>query len=182
MDKQRTLRHPPPSKVAHLHNSFAHVPSYQYSQLSFKTFSDEEIKTQAGKASLPGVQESHNGRKRAGDFGSGDHDVRHQAGHSQAREATGQRSRITARPNDRKRNSTDEVEANEERTPLQSSLNRSKPRGHATIRRATTGTKQKSSKAGDATSSQVRWINSFICQVLMCSNRGTIRRVVVIKR
>lgn len=62
MDTQRMLRFPPDSESADIDNPFARLPLYQFSQLSFKSFSEEEIKNQAGRGSLPSV-----GLKRAAD-------------------------------------------------------------------------------------------------------------------
>lgn len=47
------IRYPPPPELLHLHNPFAKLPAYQYSQKTFKSFSEEEIKGQAGKDNLP---------------------------------------------------------------------------------------------------------------------------------
>ena len=52
MKKQLLLRCPPNEGTSHLHNPFAEIPPYQYTQSTFKLFSDEEIKDQAGKESL----------------------------------------------------------------------------------------------------------------------------------
>lgn len=49
------LRFPPDAARAHLPNPFAKLPPYRYSQLAFKTFSEEEIKNQAGQEALPSV-------------------------------------------------------------------------------------------------------------------------------
>ena len=37
-------------------NPFARLPPYQYSQLTFKSFSEEEMKNQAGGSSLPAAE------------------------------------------------------------------------------------------------------------------------------
>ena len=59
MDIQRILRFPPNTKSKdmgkNLSNPFAKLPPYRHSQLSFKSFSKEEIKNQAGGDSLPPV-------------------------------------------------------------------------------------------------------------------------------
>lgn len=55
MDRQRLIRCPPNPELMDLENPFAKVPAYEYSQLTFKTFSDDEIKNQAGRESLPKV-------------------------------------------------------------------------------------------------------------------------------
>lgn len=53
MNRQRLLRFPPNPQFSHLPNPFAELAAYRYSQRTFKSFSDEEIKGQAGIESLP---------------------------------------------------------------------------------------------------------------------------------
>jgi len=53
MDQQRLLRFPPAPEFKHMPNPFSKLPAYRHSQLTFKTFSDEEIKNQAGADVLP---------------------------------------------------------------------------------------------------------------------------------
>ena len=55
MDSQRILRFPPDPEHKDLPNPFAKLPSYRHSQLTFKSFSEEEIKNQAGRDSLPSI-------------------------------------------------------------------------------------------------------------------------------
>jgi hypothetical protein len=53
MDKQRMLRFPPNPECEHLHNPFAKLPPYRYSQSAFKSFTEAEIRNQAGIESIP---------------------------------------------------------------------------------------------------------------------------------
>jgi len=55
MDRQRLLRFPPDHNLSHLYNPFEKLPPYQYSQLTFKSFSEGEIRNQAGRDSLPAL-------------------------------------------------------------------------------------------------------------------------------
>lgn len=68
-------------------NEFAHIPSYKYSQLTFKTFSDMEIKDQAGRDSLPDVQELGDSARRVGGFEDEDNGIGRRSDHPQVSEA-----------------------------------------------------------------------------------------------
>lgn len=60
MQKQRLLRCPPDEGWggSGLHSDpVPEIPEYKYSQKTFKSFTDEEIRNQAGKEALPEGQE-----------------------------------------------------------------------------------------------------------------------------
>jgi hypothetical protein len=59
MDQQRILRFPPGPGAEGVPNRFSKLPAYKHSQCTFKTFSDEEIKSQAGRESLVGAEILH---------------------------------------------------------------------------------------------------------------------------
>jgi hypothetical protein len=53
MDRQRLLTCPPDEDPDEKGNSYQEIPRYAYSQVSFKSFTDEEVRRQAGKEVLP---------------------------------------------------------------------------------------------------------------------------------
>jgi uncharacterized protein (UPF0254 family) len=55
MDSQRMLRFPPSPEYEDQPNPFSKLPPYRYSQLAFNSFSEEDIKNQAGRRSVPSV-------------------------------------------------------------------------------------------------------------------------------
>jgi hypothetical protein len=79
LDKQRLIRCPPRSHAHDVVNEFAHILPYKYSQLTFKTFSDTEIKDQAGRDSLPDVQELGDSARRVGGFEDEDNGIGHRS-------------------------------------------------------------------------------------------------------
>jgi hypothetical protein len=61
MNKKRLLRCPPNAEASSSRNPFATIPSYQWTQSTFKSFSDEEIRDQAGQESLSEVTQKVSG-------------------------------------------------------------------------------------------------------------------------
>src|SRR5579872_6590463 len=55
MDRRRYLTCPPDEDENDMDNPFLKLPPYQYIQPTFKTFSDDEVKRQAGVEALPKV-------------------------------------------------------------------------------------------------------------------------------
>jgi len=53
MDRQRFLTCPPDKSPCDKVNPFQEIPKYTYSQRTFKDFTEDEIRSQAGKDVLP---------------------------------------------------------------------------------------------------------------------------------
>jgi len=55
MNRRRLIQCPPNGGTSAADNPFERIPPYRFLQATFKSFSDEEIRNQAGRESLPKV-------------------------------------------------------------------------------------------------------------------------------